>query len=105
MIRRPPRSTLFPYTTLFRSSDTSGIAAALVGEGIVFKNVQEYDSAVAYFMRARDAAERVGDLRMLANALGDLGQTKWRQGDLRAARDWISQAGEINVRMGDKRNL
>src|SRR2546430_9561877 len=25
MIRRPPRSTLFPYTTLFRS--TSGIAA------------------------------------------------------------------------------
>src|SRR3712207_7222286 len=22
MIRRPPRSTLFPYTTLFRSSDT-----------------------------------------------------------------------------------
>src|SRR2546430_2807517 len=24
MIRRPPRSTLFPYTTLFRSVDTSG---------------------------------------------------------------------------------
>src|SRR3989441_13379679 len=23
MIRRPPRSTLFPYTTLFRSSNTS----------------------------------------------------------------------------------
>src|SRR5258705_13012141 len=23
MIRRPPRSTLFPYTTLFRSHDTS----------------------------------------------------------------------------------
>src|SRR3712207_9077315 len=23
MIRRPPRSTLFPYTTLFRSSSTS----------------------------------------------------------------------------------
>src|SRR5258708_31985331 len=27
MIRRPPRSTLFPYTTLFRSlADTSGVA-------------------------------------------------------------------------------
>src|SRR3989442_8233545 len=25
MIRRPPRSTLFPYTTLFRSDDTSGV--------------------------------------------------------------------------------
>src|SRR5687768_18067285 len=24
MIRRPPRSTLFPYTTLFRSSDDMG---------------------------------------------------------------------------------
>src|SRR3989442_2431462 len=24
MIRRPPRSTLFPYTTLFRSKTTSG---------------------------------------------------------------------------------
>src|SRR3712207_7478726 len=24
MIRRPPRSTLFPYTTLFRSRDTDG---------------------------------------------------------------------------------
>src|SRR3712207_7730848 len=24
MIRRPPRSTLFPYTTLFRSAPTSG---------------------------------------------------------------------------------
>src|SRR2546427_3829185 len=34
MIRRPPRSTLFPYTTLFRSADRGpgrdgGVAAAL----------------------------------------------------------------------------
>src|SRR3712207_7751292 len=28
MIRRPPRSTLFPYTTLFRSPDLEGRAAA-----------------------------------------------------------------------------
>src|SRR5260221_3233167 len=25
MIRRPPRSTLFPYTTLFRSCDSDGV--------------------------------------------------------------------------------
>src|SRR2546430_8379719 len=38
MIRRPPRSTLFPYTTLFRSrgvstgrEDLSGFAAGTVG--------------------------------------------------------------------------
>src|SRR5438132_5672756 len=30
MIRRPPRSTLFPYTTLFRSFDEQLIAAACV---------------------------------------------------------------------------
>src|SRR3712207_8482362 len=30
MIRRPPRSTLFPYTTLFRSvGDTNGLHASL----------------------------------------------------------------------------
>src|SRR2546430_12845255 len=30
MIRRPPRSTLFPYTTLFRSTDPIGLAQVLV---------------------------------------------------------------------------
>src|SRR5260221_8551269 len=33
MIRRPPRSTLFPYTTLFRSPLT--ILAALIGSGLI----------------------------------------------------------------------
>src|SRR3712207_8807578 len=28
MIRRPPRSTLFPYTTLFRSSNSNGNTVA-----------------------------------------------------------------------------
>src|SRR2546423_7540297 len=31
MIRRPPRSTLFPYTTLFRSADCDGDAVG--GDG------------------------------------------------------------------------
>src|SRR2546430_4017214 len=30
MIRRPPRSTLFPYTTLFRSLETVGCGAAFI---------------------------------------------------------------------------
>src|SRR2546430_10529893 len=36
MIRRPPRSTLFPYTTLFRSTpgpDMMYVAARSVGDG------------------------------------------------------------------------
>src|SRR2546425_2472984 len=31
MIRRPPRSTLFPYTTLFRSSSQSLVTSAATG--------------------------------------------------------------------------
>src|SRR3712207_8349090 len=30
MIRRPPRSTLFPYTTLFRSADLLGLLQEVV---------------------------------------------------------------------------
>src|SRR2546422_7084137 len=33
MIRRPPRSTLFPYTTLFRSQDRSLWNRAHIAEG------------------------------------------------------------------------
>src|SRR5437879_11653739 len=32
MIRRPPRSTLFPYTTLFRSLFDTHVAARFLGE-------------------------------------------------------------------------
>src|SRR2546429_6821814 len=34
MIRRPPRSTLFPYTTLFRSHVVVYSGVAAVGQGI-----------------------------------------------------------------------
>src|SRR5256885_11334752 len=34
MIRRPPRSTLFPYTTLFRSRAGSGQDPARQGSGV-----------------------------------------------------------------------
>src|SRR5258705_10886089 len=33
MIRRPPRSTLFPYTTLFRSGDAGAVTGVADGEG------------------------------------------------------------------------
>src|SRR5260370_22997424 len=43
MIRRPPRSTLFPYTTLFRSVDeqigVGGVAAHVVGGAAVIAAV------------------------------------------------------------------
>src|SRR5258708_34925434 len=60
MIRRPPRSTLFPYTTLFRSLVSTGVelsmnvpvavnccVAPLVIEG--FAGVTAIDTSVAFF--------------------------------------------------------
>src|SRR3989440_262074 len=41
MIRRPPRSTLFPYTTLFRSNSMAGNLTAQV------RNIAEVTTAVA----------------------------------------------------------
>src|SRR3712207_7763811 len=46
MIRRPPRSTLFPYTTLFRSAADNadlGAAARIAGSGL------DFDDAVVDF--------------------------------------------------------
>src|SRR3712207_9309159 len=42
MIRRPPRSTLFPYTTLFRSVGSASMMTAAVGSlSAMFPNMQE----------------------------------------------------------------
>src|SRR2546429_6981573 len=37
MIRRPPRSTLFPYTTLFRSVDAEGHVVEVLAESDMTK--------------------------------------------------------------------
>src|SRR3712207_6928824 len=59
MIRRPPRSTLFPYTTLFRSAEAGGELAA---HDVA---VQQRDRAVAGL--AEGVGEVAGD-RGLAGA-------------------------------------
>src|SRR3712207_5251946 len=41
MIRRPPRSTLFPYTTLFRSDEVYHLAANMGGMGFIEFNKAE----------------------------------------------------------------
>src|SRR2546430_16424645 len=47
MIRRPPRSTLFPYTTLFRSNrtDPCGDAAARLGKRGIRRHATDQGSA------------------------------------------------------------
>src|SRR2546427_8858087 len=40
MIRRPPRSTLFPYTTLFRSLQLNFVDMLLAGFGVRYEKVR-----------------------------------------------------------------
>src|SRR3712207_9389056 len=52
MIRRPPRSTLFPYTTLFRSGNARRVGRVYLG-GFHFR-----DSALRDTLRSRVPAAR-----------------------------------------------
>src|SRR5256714_7745144 len=42
MIRRPPRSTLFPYTTLFRSLDAAGVGAESIDLIVLATSTPDY---------------------------------------------------------------
>src|SRR3712207_7204793 len=63
MIRRPPRSTLFPYTTLFRS------ASALMAIGMVDSLSGAYVEATSELEQAMELFERVGERFGRANAM------------------------------------
>src|SRR3712207_7706872 len=58
MIRRPPRSTLFPYTTLFRSRDLElGLRRAALAELVEAPVVA--DDVVDHLDRKQHAVERL----------------------------------------------
>src|SRR2546427_7827641 len=54
MIRRPPRSTLFPYTTLFRSSDRQRISSVGLEEEDYVAFHREGDIASVQVFQMRD---------------------------------------------------
>src|SRR3712207_7537980 len=60
MIRRPPRSTLFPYTTLFRSSGLATALALRTGGA----QVLACDDNPAKMQEARAKEIETGDLRV-----------------------------------------
>src|SRR5690348_17765152 len=63
MIRRPPRSTLFPYTTLFRSRDLDKMAAQLRTAGIEIKVDPQSYPHVGRFARLHDPEGNPIELR------------------------------------------
>src|SRR2546425_6223592 len=58
MIRRPPRSTLFPYTTLFRSlaQTTPSEAREFIKSGNAKYAKAEYESAIVDYQHIEPAA-------------------------------------------------
>src|SRR3712207_7934833 len=55
MIRRPPRSTLFPYTTLFRSPET-GVRVHVLVVRRVDENLHEHSGAFLVELVGHDAS-------------------------------------------------
>src|SRR2546427_7567334 len=68
MIRRPPRSTLFPYTTLFRSDFTAAhaVTAELVVEVAVSSPALDRELASLY-AEARRSEEHTSELQSQSN--------------------------------------
>src|SRR5260370_32010849 len=80
MIRRPPRSTLFPYTTLFRSGNWAdvlivedekrlrGFALEIMGmEGISAAAAADGCEALAYFEKVSRSEEHTSELQSHLN--------------------------------------
>src|SRR3712207_8610318 len=70
MIRRPPRSTLFPYTTLFRS-----ISGLLVGQPVALAEVEPV-AAVRWVLAA--PAPNVGDPHLRGLGVSELDRKSTR---------------------------
>src|SRR2546425_6815395 len=71
MIRRPPRSTLFPYTTLFRSLTETAIRALGVPVYCARCDVRSHDEVEAFVAKVRErlggrSEEHTSELQSLA---------------------------------------
>src|SRR5256885_6044404 len=84
MIRRPPRSTLFPYTTLFRSSAAwQGMA---LPDGETFRNCRPQP-----FMHDFRSEEHTSELQSPCNLVCRLLLEKKKKKDTHRARQTTSQ--------------
>src|SRR2546430_10571359 len=66
MIRRPPRSTLFPYTTLFRSSGRGG-RVEMVGAGLVVQRHSVHGRGLPIGREAHRSEEHTSELQSQSN--------------------------------------
>src|SRR2546426_8511449 len=70
MIRRPPRSTLFPYTTLFRSIAMTSHGHRLIGDliyGSTIHEVRHRTTIPVLLVRAERSEEHTSELQSPCN--------------------------------------
>src|SRR2546429_948762 len=85
MIRRPPRSTLFPYTTLFRSGGSADSLGFARDEG-AFPGGQRQDSGMSQAPEAGDSAfQLVGAAGLGQGGLNELARFARGLGGVRRA--------------------
>src|SRR2546429_4275088 len=87
MIRRPPRSTLFPYTTLFRSSFQLGMARM---------GLKQWDGAIAAFQEC---------IRMDPNHLHSAAHYLLAQAPLRVEMVWVHRSEEHTSELQSRLHL
>src|SRR5256884_7047221 len=63
MIRRPPRSTLFPYTTLFRSDLAKTAIGVAVRQGAPQPDISTVDAFKRALLEARRSEEHTSELQ------------------------------------------
>src|SRR5256885_8148169 len=95
MIRRPPRSTLFPYTTLFRSIKNPPIAGwAWLSSALVHCSKRQYAQALQAVMLAKSTARTYQLEGLCRNALVYEYHIQETQGDFAGA---LSTLKALNI--------
>src|SRR5688572_32119689 len=95
MIGRPPRSTLFPYTTLFRSHDTRRAAVGGTPTGLIDEEAGERDGAIHPAQRSEEhTSELQSQSNLVCRLLLEKKKRTKNSGMLNITRDHMSGSAD-----------
>src|SRR5438093_4486472 len=98
MLRRPPRSTLFPYTTLFRS--LPDVVRVPRQDGVRPVAQVRAQSRPGFDSIADRSEEHTSELQSLTNLVCRLLLEK--KNKIRSVQTWPSRLGHLHVGRGDR---
>src|SRR3712207_2180186 len=121
MIRRPPRSTLFPYTTLFRSqaislyedslrrfralSNTKGTANSLLGLTWTHMFEGNAEQARTFGQECETLSRALGDPSLISSAVTVLGLVALHQGDYPQAHTRFAESLALYQQLNEPRGI